>query len=558
MGDTLPEPAPPTLERLEERLEEIPGVVQAELQPRCCWQGKIMLYVGIGEEDAPRFAYHAPPDSAIALPRKITEAFREYMEFGSEAVRTQTRKPDKRDNSQGHSLSSHSDFRAIEEQFIVLAREHLDRLRRVLRHAADPGQRQTAAWVISYTPDKGAIVDDLVHAVRDPDYVVRNNATRLLGPIAEFALNNPELGIRIPAEPFVDMLNSIEFTDRNKASALLDKLTRSRDPAVLQQLRERALLSLAEMARWKSYGYAVPNIRILCRVGGYSEEEIAGVMIWDQKERRPKRSAEPIIARIVEQASGTGIDARDEIAVELPGGATMDFVWIEPGMFVMGSPLSESGRDDDEGPPHEVEITRGYYLGRNEISQGQWESVMESRPWEGKRYVQTGDPYPAVYIFWEDVRTFIERLNQTEGSAVYRLPTEAEWEYACRAGTVTRWSFGNDESRLGKYAWYAANAWGAGAQFAHATGAKRPNPWGLYDMHGNVWEWVQDWWDEEYYSRSSREDPSGPASSSRPLRVLRGGDFSYGARHTRSAHRGYEGYGVRRDYIGARLVRNRE
>ena len=187
---------------------------------------------------------------------------------------------------------------------------------------------------------------------------------------------------------------------------------------------------------------------------------------------------------------------------------------------MMGSPSSEKGRYDDEGPVHEVTISKGFYLGKYEVTQGQWEGVMGTTPWRGKDYVRSGSDYPAVYVSWDDAQEFISRLNSAAGSEVYRLPSEAEWEYACRAGTTTRWSFGDDESQLTHYAWYGAYRRGdVGEKYGHRVGTKRANPWGLYDMHGNVSEWVQDWKGD--YSSSSVVDPLGPSTGS--YRVVRGG-----------------------------------
>ena len=228
----------------------------------------------------------------------------------------------------------------------------------------------------------------------------------------------------------------------------------------------------------------------------------------------------------------------------------MAFVWIEPGVFQMGSPESEEGRWSNEGPLHEVEISQGFYLGKYEVTQGEWESVMGTTPWSGRDYVRSDPSHPAVYISWDDVQAFIERLNASAGEAVYRLPSEAEWEYACRAGTSTRWSFGDDESELTDYAWYYANAWDVGEKYAHAVGTKRANPWGLYDMHGNVWEWVQDWYASDYYNSSPRVDPPGPTSGS--CRVVRGGAFYDAARHVRSAFRLCYSPGIRDRGIGVR------
>ena len=247
----------------------------------------------------------------------------------------------------------------------------------------------------------------------------------------------------------------------------------------------------------------------------------------------------------------------------LPGDVTIEMVWIEPGTFVMGTTEEQEqllrskgmwdGWFENEHPDHPVTITQGFWLGKYEITQGQWEGVMGTRPWSGGSYVQANADHPAVYISWDDMQEFIRRLNAAEGSEVYRLPTEAEWEYACRGGTTTLWSFGDDESELGHYAWYRDNAWNVGEKYAHAVGTKDPNAWGLYDMHGNVWEWCQDRWDERYYRVSPTEDPQGPSSGSG--RVSRGGDFCDLAQGTRSAYRGFYSPGTRNCYIGARLLR---
>ena len=236
----------------------------------------------------------------------------------------------------------------------------------------------------------------------------------------------------------------------------------------------------------------------------------------------------------------------DIITVDLPGGATMEFVWIEPGTFMMGSPASEEDRN--EGPQHEVTINRGFYLGKYEVTQGQWESVMGTTPWSVEKRVQSNPQHPAAYISWDDMQEFIQQLNETAGAVLYRLPTEAEWEYACRAGTMTLWSFGEDEGQLGEYAWYRDNNSPDGTK---AVGQKRPNPWGLYDMHGNVWEWCQNWWGS--YTSDSQVDPPGPASGS--ARVLRGGSFVHPAQHVRSAHRFYIAPSSRFPDLGARLLR---
>ena len=238
----------------------------------------------------------------------------------------------------------------------------------------------------------------------------------------------------------------------------------------------------------------------------------------------------------------------------LSGDVKMEFVWISPGTFMMGSPSSEAGRGEYEGPVHTVEIGQGFYLGKYEVTQGQWEAVMGTQPWvdeEHSQYVRSEPNNPVVYVSWEDAQAFVSKLNDAAGSGVYRLPTEAEWEYACRAGTSTRWSFGDAESLLTHYAWYEDNACDVRDCYAQAVGTKRENPWGLYDMHGNVGEWVQDWW--SVYNRSPLVDPTGPTAGSH--RIMRGGYFGNYARFVRSASRRYLSPGTRVNSIGFRLLR---
>jgi formylglycine-generating enzyme required for sulfatase activity len=242
-------------------------------------------------------------------------------------------------------------------------------------------------------------------------------------------------------------------------------------------------------------------------------------------------------------------------AVRLPGGETVafEFVWIEPGTFLMGSQAAEPEREEGEGPRHEVTISRGFWLGKYEITQEQWAAVTHTSPWSGQAFVVEDPKCPASYISWEDVQAFIRLLNEADGSTAYRLPTEAEWEYACRAGTTTYWFFGDDSAPLGEYAWYKVNAWDLGEQYAHPVGAKRPNPWGLYDVYGNVWEWVQDWFSDTYYGNSPAVDPQGPETGL--LRVRRGADFHYYDWGTRSARRGRSTPLFVNCVVGARLLR---
>jgi len=198
----------------------------------------------------------------------------------------------------------------------------------------------------------------------------------------------------------------------------------------------------------------------------------------------------------------------------------MVLVPIPAGQFQMGSPDSDNDAEDDQKPQHQVKITKPFYLAAYEVTQSQYEKVMGTRPWQGQIYVEDGPDNPATYVSHDDAVDFCRKLSTQEG-VEYRLPTEAEWEYACRAGTTTIYSFGDDTSKLGQHAWYDKNAWNVDEKYAHGVGQKLPNRWGLFDMHGNVFEWCQDWHGD--YRRGSVTDPSGASLGS--VRVYRGGSW---------------------------------
>jgi hypothetical protein len=263
VGDAV---MPHTLDDVERRLKTIPGVTDARLSLVCCHEERAMLFVGIAERGAPAIDFHAQPTGSARLPADVVQAGTDLEDAWSAAVlRGETRE----DDSQGHALSFDSTVHAIQERFIIYAARHRELLRDVLKSSADAKHRALAAQVLGYAADKQAIVPDLVYATRDPDRNTRNDATRALVVIA-----GAVRGIRIPAEPFIDLLNSVVWTDRNKAAGALAQLTASRDPALLSALRARALPSLIEMARWKSPAHAASSIVILGRIAGLSEKEI--------------------------------------------------------------------------------------------------------------------------------------------------------------------------------------------------------------------------------------------------------------------------------------------
>ena len=220
---------------------------------------------------------------------------------------------------------------------------------------------------------------------------------------------------------------------------------------------------------------------------------------------------------------------------DLGGGAKLEMILIRPGSFMMGS---DKG-DPEEKPVHKVKITKPFYMGKFEVTQAQYQAVMGSNP---SNFKGEGN-LPIETVSWDDCRKFLKKLNEKIPGKDFRLPTEAEWEFACRAGSTTEYCFGDDESILEQYAWYSKNS----ESKTHPVGGKKPNAWGLYDMHGNVWEWCNDYFGDKYYESSPAEDPKGADSGA--VRILRGGSwYTIFPRFCRSAFRGRLGPTFRHDF----------
>ncbi|NGZ05167.1 MAG: SUMF1/EgtB/PvdO family nonheme iron enzyme [Magnetococcales bacterium] len=240
------------------------------------------------------------------------------------------------------------------------------------------------------------------------------------------------------------------------------------------------------------------------------------------------------------------VTIREGPAPEVTNSLGMTFKLIPAGMFTMGASASDVSANSwysQATPQHQVTISRAFYMQTTEITQGQWRAVMGNSP---SYFSSCGDNCPVEQVSWDDLQTFITTLN-ARNDGTYRLPTEAEWEYAARAGTTTAYSFGDSESNLGNYGWSYSNA----SSGTRPVAQKLPNPWGLYDMHGNVWEWVQDWYGS--FASTSVMDPQGPSSGSH--RVGRGGGWNYYPVSLRSAYRSNIGSGARNGALGARLLR---
>lgn len=246
------------------------------------------------------------------------------------------------------------------------------------------------------------------------------------------------------------------------------------------------------------------------------------------------------VAVAVGEPATFGVDGSKDVVAQLSDTVKMDMIWIEPGTFVMGSPSNELGRYSDE-TQHTVTLTKGYWLGKYEVTQAQYQTVMGSNPSNFK-----GDNLPVEDVSWYDANNFCAKLTAQEKAAgrlpegyEYTLPTEAQWEYACRAGTTTALNSGKNLTQeydncpnLGEVGWYTSNS----GSKTHEVGQKKPNEWGLYDMHGNVWEWCKDWYGS--YSTGAVTDPVGPSTGSR--RVIRGGSWYFNANYCRSAYRYYD------------------
>ena len=218
----------------------------------------------------------------------------------------------------------------------------------------------------------------------------------------------------------------------------------------------------------------------------------------------------------------------------------IELVFVKGGCFDMGDTFGDG--TSDEKPVHEVCVS-DFYMGKYEVTQGQWKAIMGDNPsW----FKGCGDNCPVERVSWNDVQEFIERLNSKTGKK-YRLPTEAEWEYAARSGGK-REKYAGTNDNPDNYAWYTSNSGGR----THPVGQKRPNGLGLCDMSGNVLEWCQDWYGHGYYSSSGRDNPGGPSSGSH--RVYRGGCWGSNAAITRAANRNGGSPGNRSNILGFRLA----
>ena len=286
---------------------------------------------------------------------------------------------------------------------------------------------------------------------------------------------------------------------------------------------------------WEALGGGIEDPAFAAAAQAYIDQyrKVPEARVWVAR-------AEGLMAKLKELEA---VDrTRHEVGESWTNSLGMEFMWIPAGRFLMGSPEDEEGRSADE-LQHEVRISEGFWMKKYEVTQGEWGLVMGANP---SRLSNCGPRCPVEQVSWFDTEEFMQRLNGRESGKGYRyrLPTEAEWEYAARAGTT-----GARYGELGSIAWHWVNS---GSE-THPVGQKRANPWGLHDMLGNVWEWTGDWYGR--YPSGSVTDPQGPSTGS--YRVFRGGGWGYHARNVRSAYRSVISPGYRDLDVGFRLVRTK-
>ena len=299
----------------------------------------------------------------------------------------------------------------------------------------------------------------------------------------------------------------------------LDEATRKYVPAATKPLAEAPELACNELGDWyrglADQATAPTSKGAMLRRAKAYYERFVNLHKADDLARAGTtlmlRKIDDALAKLVPAAEGK--PGPSSLTLDLGKGVTMTLVRIRPGKFMMG----------EEKDQHEVALSKPFYVGATEVTQAQYEAVMGKNPSNFK-----GAANPVDNVSWNDATEFCNKLSEKTRQAV-RLPTEAEWEYACRAGSKTKFCFGDADEGLGDYAWYSANS----GSTTHPVGQKKPNAWGLYDMPGNVWEWCADWYGE--YPKGAVTDPRGAASGSQ--RVLRGGSWYGGAGNCRAAYR---------------------
>jgi hypothetical protein len=282
----LKEGAPlPSREEAEERIDKLPGILASRIEAACCDQGSMILYVGIEERDAPHFEFHPAPTGDISLPVELAGNYRIFLDAVSDSLRAHNADEDL---TNGYSLMADPVCRQLQQSFLPFVDHNLELIDRVLRNSSDEEQRTMAAYLLQYGPrgprTSKVIIDGLQYALQDQEDRVRENAIRSLQAVAVGATVHPEQGIHIEPTWFVELMNSVVWSDRHNASLALVNLTQKRDPETLALLRERALPSVIEMARWRDLKHALPAFILAGRLAGLDEKDIQDSWVRGDRE----------------------------------------------------------------------------------------------------------------------------------------------------------------------------------------------------------------------------------------------------------------------------------
>ena len=299
-GDALPT----SREDAEERISKIPGVVASRIEAVCCNDGKMVLYVGIEEKNSPHFDFRPSPTGDVALPQEIVDNYRALMDAVSQSIRG--RNIDE-DLTNGYSLMADPECRELQQKFLLMVVRDLARVDQVLRQSASADQRTIAAYVLQYGPrdprSSKTIIDGLQYALQDEEDAVRENAMRSLKAIAVGAQLHPEQQIRIEPTWFIELMNSVVWSDRRDASLALVNLTEERTPETLELLRQRALGSVVEMARWRDLEHALPGFILAGRIAGLDEKQIRAAWLSGDREELIQMTLKPHRKRAVASAA---------------------------------------------------------------------------------------------------------------------------------------------------------------------------------------------------------------------------------------------------------------
>lgn len=265
---------------IEDQIDKIPGVVLVRVEALCCEGSSVTLFIGIEERGAPHPAFHSPPTGNATLPQELLDTYGDFLAAVAHAA---ARGNTTEDLTEGYSMMDDPEARSFQPRFLTFAADHFDWLRDVLRNSADASQRAVAAAVIGYGADRQQAAGELQYAIGDPDGAVRANAMRALSAIAVYAGKQPDRNIRVAPTWLVEMLHSIVLEDRLQAARALVVLTDSPNAGALDLIRERALDSLKEMARWTTLRYALPPFLLLGRIAGLPDSEIHAR--WEKGDR---------------------------------------------------------------------------------------------------------------------------------------------------------------------------------------------------------------------------------------------------------------------------------